>query len=281
MNAIKVHPGHPFAGGPHVMGVVNVTPDSFSDGGKFLHIDKAIEHGFRLAQEGAVILDVGGESTRPGAQAVDVEEEIRRVIPVLHALRGAAPWLSIDSRNSKTIAAALDAGANVINDISALRHDIHSMAIAAEAQVPVILMHMQGSPENMQKNPRYTNVVEDISAFFLERIRICEANRIDEKRLILDPGIGFGKTLEHNLAILRNIREFHRFGLPLLLGASRKRFIAELSAGENAGDRLAGSLAAILHGAAQGVQIFRVHDVKETKQALAVFRALTKAESTV
>lgn len=279
MSAISVHPGHPFAGGPHLMGVVNVTPDSFSDGGKFLHIDKAIEHGFRLAQEGALILDVGGESTRPGAQDIDPEEEKRRVIPVIQGLKGAAPWLSIDSRNSKTMAAALAAGANVINDISALRHDIHSIAVAAEAQVPVILMHMQGTPGKMQKNPSYKNAVKEIFDFLSQQIAICKTNRIDKKWLICDPGIGFGKTLAHNLVILSNIRKFHDLGVPLLLGASRKRFISDLCGGVEAGDRLPGSLASILYGAAQGVQIFRVHDVKESQQALQVYRAISSGKT--
>ncbi len=265
---------HPFSGGPHIMGVVNVTHDSFSDGGKFYNADKAIEHGLELVQQGASILDIGGESTRPGAQAIDVGEEIARVVPVIEGLAGKVKNISIDTRNAKTMEAALKAGASVINDISALSHDSQSLSVAAEAKVPVFLMHSQGAPVDMQKNPQYLNVVNEVFEYLQQRIRICETHRIDAQMLVVDPGIGFGKTLEHNLLLLRNIKEFHALGVPILLGASRKSFIGKLSGEEDPKNRLPGSLASVLWGHSQGVQIFRVHDVKETVQALKIFDAI-------
>ncbi|MGB4056990.1 MAG: dihydropteroate synthase [Alphaproteobacteria bacterium] len=270
----SVHPDHPFAGGPHIMGVVNVTPDSFSDGGQFFNPDKAIEHGLRLVQEGASILDIGGESTRPGAQPVEVNEEISRVVPVIAGLKNKAPYVSIDTRNAKTMEAALRAGANSINDISALSHDPRSLSTAAEAKVPIFMMHSQGAPQTMQKNPNYNNVVEDIFKYLHERICIFEASRIDDKMIIADPGIGFGKTLEHNLSIIRNIKRFHALGVPILLGASRKSFIGTLT-GENSPEgRVSGSIAAALWGLSQGVQVYRVHDVQETAQAFKIAQAI-------
>ncbi len=270
---------HVFAGGPHVMGVVNVTPDSFSDGGKFYNQDKAIEHGLKLVSEGATILDVGGESTRPGAKVVESKEEIERIVPVIEGLQGKVPWISVDTRNAKTMEAALKAGANTINDISSLSYDSESVSIVAEAQVPVFLMHMQGNPQQMQKKPSYNNVVEDIYQYLQERISICETHRIDASLLVCDPGIGFGKTLEHNLLILRNISKFHGLGVPLLLGTSRKSFIAKLSEGEPENERIPGSLASVLWGLSQGVQIYRVHDVKETVQAFKIYDAIVSAET--
>ncbi len=263
-----------FLDGTHVMGIVNVTPDSFSDGGKFYALDKAIEHGLRLLKEGATILDIGGESTRPGSVAVDVDEEIARVVPVIEALRAEAPWISVDTRNAATMEAALKAGASIINDVSALEHDQRSVFVASDAEVPVILMHMVGKPKNMQDNPNYINVVEDVLKYFSERISYCEAHRIDADMLILDPGIGFGKTLEHNLLLQRNIRLFHDLGLPLLLGTSRKSFIGKICDEEDSVERLGGSLASVLYGLTQGVQIFRVHDVKETVQAIKIWQSI-------
>ena len=268
---INVSNLHPFAGGPHIMGVVNVTPDSFSDGGKFFNSDKAIAHGLQMLSEGATILDVGGESSRPGAEAIDTEEEISRVVPVIEGLLGKAPWVSIDTRNAKTMEAALNAGANIINDISALSYDPDSLSVAAEAGVPIFLMHMQGTPQIIKKNPLYSNVVKDVSQYLQQRIELCETHRIDVEMLVCDPGIGFGKTLEHNLLLLRNIKEFHGLGVPILLGTSRKSFIGKISNDEPPDDRLAGSLASALYGYSQGVQIFRVHDVAAHVQAFKVF----------
>ena len=260
------------------MGVVNVTPDSFSDGGDFFNADKAIEHGLQLFSEGASILDIGGESTRPNAEVVDVEEEIRRVVPVIEglasALKGKDVHISIDTRNAKTMEAALKAGATALNDISALEHDADSLDVAAEAQVPVFLMHMAGNPQVMQKKPSYNNVVEDIFQYLQQRISICETRRIDASLLICDPGIGFGKTVEHNLLLLRNISKFHDLGVPVLLGTSRKSFIGKLSKDEPPDERISGSLSSAIWGLSQGVQIFRVHDVKETVQAFKIYDAI-------
>jgi len=265
--------------GPMIMGVVNVTPDSFSDGGKFINSDKAIEHGLQLIKDGADILDVGGESTRPGAEVVDIKEEIRRVVPVIEGLRDHAKFISIDTRNAETMQAALDAGANIINDVSALTHDPESIDVAVAAQVPVILMHSQGTPQDMQDNPHYNNAVGDVFEHLKSRIEYCATHRLDPDLLIVDPGIGFGKTLQHNLLLLRNIKEFSVLDVPVLLGTSRKSFIAALSHNEPADDRLGGSLSSALWGLSQGVNIFRVHDVRETKQAFAIYEAISSASS--
>lgn len=266
---------HPFLHQTHVMGIVNVTPDSFSDGGHFLCQDKAIEHGLSLVQAGASILDVGGESTRPGAQPVDEKEEIRRIVPVIEGLKGCVPWISVDTRNAGTMEAALRGGANLINDVSALQHDSRSIAVIKEAQVPVVLMHMKGAPQNMQENPLYNNVVGEVLEFLKERIAFCEMNRLDADMLLVDPGIGFGKNLEDNLLLLRHIKEFHALECPVVLGASRKSFIGKLSGDVPTEERLAGSLATALWGLSQGVQIFRVHDVKETLQAFSVYQSIS------
>ena len=274
-----VSSSHPFAGGPHIMGVVNVTPDSFSDGGEFLNPDKAIEHGLQLIEDGATILDIGGESSRPGAEVVEEAEEIRRIVPVIEGLAGKAPWISVDTRNAKTMEAALKVGATALNDISALTYDSRSITVASEAQVPVFLMHMQGNPQEMQKKPSYNNVVEDIFQYLQERISICETHRIDADLLICDPGIGFGKTVEHNLLILRDIKRFHDLEVPILLGTSRKSFIGKVSNDEPEDDRIPGSLASALWGLQNGVQIYRVHDVKETVQAFKIYQAIESAIS--
>lgn len=268
---------HLFDHDPAIMGVVNVTPDSFSDGGKYINENNAIRHGVKLLEEGAHILDIGGESTRPGAQVVDIEEEIRRVVPVIRELAKYAKYISIDTRNAKTMRAAIDAGATAINDISGLRHDRESVHAASKAQLPIFLMHMQGNPKNMQEKPVYGDVVEEIYQYFQERIEFCETHGIKKKSLILDVGIGFGKTLDHNLATLRNLKKFHDLGCQILLGTSRKSFIAMASAGEPANERLPGSLSSVIWGRSQGVQMFRVHDVKETVQALKIFDAIQAA----
>lgn len=273
MSGSKVH--HPFGPDPVIMGIVNVTPDSFSDGGKFYNKNKAIDYGLRLLEEGAVILDIGGESTRPGSQAIDVEEEIDRTVPVIEGLKGKAPFISVDTRNAATMRAALKAGANAVNDISGLTYDSESLSVAAEAQVPVFIMHSRGTPQDMQKNPFYNNVIDDVYTFFEERLEACRSARIEKKNVILDIGIGFGKTLEHNLLLLGNIKRFHDFGCPLLLGVSRKSFIAGISKDEPPDLRLPGSLSAALWGLSQGVQVFRVHDVAETKQAFDVYEAIS------
>ncbi len=264
---------------PLIMGIVNVTPDSFSDGGQYSSAEKAIAHGLKLLEEGADILDIGGESTRPNADIIAVEEEISRVIPVIKGLAGKAPFISIDSRNAKTIKAAIDAGANIINDISALKHDPLSIDIVADSGLPVCLMHMRGNPQNMQDAPVYNDVIDEILSFFDKRLSQCARRNIDSSRVIIDPGIGFGKTLEHNLSIIKNINKFQRFGCPVLLGASRKSFVGVICHEDNPQNRIAGSLATAIYGAYQGgVQILRVHDIKETRQSLAVYSAISKVK---
>ncbi|NCT41186.1 MAG: dihydropteroate synthase [Alphaproteobacteria bacterium] len=270
-----------FMAGSHIMGVVNVTPDSFSDGGQFYNADNAIAHGLQLIEEGADILDVGGESTRPGAQVVDIDEEISRVVPVIEGLQGRVRHISIDTRNARTMDAALKAGATIINDVSGLSYDSESVNVASKAGCMVMVMHSQGTPQDMQDNPQYNNVLDDVYAYLKSRIEFCNTHRIDTGNLIIDPGIGFGKTLEHNLLLLRNISIFHDFGVPVMLGTSRKSFISALSQGEPPDERIGGSLSSALWGLSQGVQIVRVHDVKATKQAFRVFSAIADSEGGV
>jgi dihydropteroate synthase len=262
---------------PRIMGIVNVTPDSFSDGGLLGSADAAIAHALQLAGEGADILDVGGESTRPGAQAITVDEELRRVMPVIEGLVGrtTAP-ISIDTRKAEVMCRALAAGARIINDVAALTYEPACMDIAAASGAPVVLMHAQGDPRTMQTAPRYDDCLLDVYDWLAARIDACTAAGIDRARLIVDPGIGFGKTLEHNLQLLAGLSVFHGLGVPVLLGASRKSFIGTLTGVKVASDRMAGSVAAAVHGAAQGVQILRVHDVAETRQALAVWETMRR-----
>ncbi|PCI56201.1 MAG: dihydropteroate synthase [Alphaproteobacteria bacterium] len=262
---------------PLIMGIVNVTPDSFSDGGVYLAADKAIEHGKLLLKEGADILDIGGESTRPNAETVSVEEEIERVSPVIEGLAAYAPYISIDTRNAATMQAAIQAGANIINDVSGLTHDPDSADIVAQSGLPVCIMHMQGNPQTMQNAPAYKNVIDEIMAFFEERLAFCSRRNIGSKNIILDPGIGFGKTLEHNLLIIKNINKFKVFNCPVLLGTSRKSFIGNLCCEPKPEGRIFGSISAALYGLENSVDIFRVHDVKETKQAFTVHHAIASA----
>ena len=260
-----------------LMGVVNVTPDSFSDGGRYLDAGAAIAHGLQLEAEGADILDVGGESTRPGAEPVSVEEECRRVLPVIEGLvRQARAPISIDTRNGEVMHRAAATGARIINDVSALTHDPASLKVAAQTGLPVVLMHAQGDPRTMQHNPTYADVVLDIYDWLEARIAACEGAGIPRERLVVDPGIGFGKTLAHNLAVLGSLGILHGLGCAVLVGASRKSFIAKLT-GAPPGERLPGSLAAALLGASQGVQFVRVHDVAATRQALAVWEGAIAA----
>ncbi len=263
---------------PIIMGIVNATPDSFSDGGAFLDPAAAIAHGAAMIAAGARIIDIGGESTRPGAAQVPVEEEIRRVIPVIAGLRAraenAGAIISIDTRNAATMAAALNAGAAVVNDVSALTHDPRAMEIVARSGAPVVLMHMQGEPATMQRAPSYDDIALDVYDYLEGRIAACREAGISSDRIVVDPGIGFGKTTAQNLALLSQISLFHGLGAPLLIGVSRKGFIGKLSAGEPPAGRLPGSLAAALACVGQGAQILRVHDVGETAQALKIALAL-------
>lgn len=262
---------------PRIMGVINVTPDSFSDGGERFDAGRAVADGLALAEAGAAILDVGGESTRPGADPVSVEEELRRTLPVVKALADQGQVVSIDSRRARVMAEALAAGAVVVNDVTALAGDPDSLGVVAGSGAGVVLMHMQGEPRTMQREPRYDDAALDIHDYLTVRIAACEAAGIARARIAVDPGIGFGKTLAHNLEVLDQLALFHDLGCPLLLGVSRKSFIAKLSRGEGPKERLAGSLAAALAGLARGVQILRVHDVAETRQAVAVWQAIFAA----
>ncbi len=259
---------------PRIMGIVNVTPDSFSDGGQFATTKAAIDHALRLVEEGADILDIGGESTRPGSDAVGLDEELRRVIPVIEGLRAKTDAvISVDTRKAGVMRRAGQAGADILNDVSALTHDPDALQVAAETGLPVMLMHAQGDPKTMNDNPQYDNVVLDVFDFLEARIRACEAAGIAKSKIVADPGIGFGKHLHHNLAVMAALSLYHGLGVALLLGASRKKMIGQLGDVPLPQDRVPGSLACAISGASQGVQIFRVHDVKETKQALGVWRA--------
>ncbi len=265
-----------FWGRPHVMGILNVTPDSFSDGGRFLDKDRAVGHAQAMVRAGADIIDIGGESTRPGAQKVPAEEELRRTEPVIRALRegGVDAPISIDSRKSAVVSAALKAGASMVNDVAALTHDPALARVVAESGAPVCLMHAQGDPATMQDSPEYDDVLLDVYDFLAGRLDFAEEHGIPRGRIIVDPGIGFGKTTEHNLRLLSGLSLFHGLGCVLLLGASRKRFIGTLSGEAEASRRVAGSVSVALHGARQGVQILRVHDIPETKQSLALQMAI-------
>jgi len=259
---------------PRVMGILNVTPDSFSDGGRFLDREAALRQGRALVAEGADILDVGGESTRPGAATVSVQEELDRVIPVIEALAGELPVpLSIDTSKPEVIEAAVAAGASLINDVAALRRP-GALAAAGEAGVPVCLMHMQGEPGTMQQQPTYRDVVAEVRDFLAGRVAACEAAGIPRDRLLVDPGFGFGKTLAHNLALLRDLPTLHGLGVPVLVGLSRKSMIGALLDGAPVGERLYGSLAAAVLAVERGAAIVRVHDVAPTVQALRIVAAV-------
>ena len=261
---------------PRIMGVVNVTPDSFSDGGLFLDAEAAIAHGVALAHQGADLLDVGGESTRPGAEAVSAEVERERVEPVVAALAGAGgPGIpvSIDTSKAAVAAAALEQGAAIVNDVTALRGDPELAALCADRRCEVVLMHMLGSPRTMQDNPRYGDVVEDVRAFLAERIEAAVAAGVDERRIWVDPGIGFGKTVDHNLELLRRLGELGELGRPIVIGTSRKRFLGAIT-GREVGERLGATIASNALALAAGADVFRVHDVAAMRQALDVAAVL-------
>lgn len=265
---------------PRIMGILNVTPDSFSDGGLFLKPEAAVMQA-RLMAAGADIIDVGGESTRPGAAEVAVEDEVARTAPVIAALRdgGLDLPISIDTRKSEVAHAALAAGASWVNDVTALRFDPAMAGAVARAGVPVILMHSVATPATMQDDPQYDDVLLDVYDALAARVAEAVAAGIPRGRIAVDPGIGFGKTLAHNLALLARLSLFHGLGLPVLLGASRKRFIGTIGAEAEAARRMPGSLAVALHGVAQGVQMIRVHDVAETRQALSLWRAVQQGDN--
>jgi len=261
---------------PSLMGILNVTPDSFSDGGLHFDADHALAHARAMQTAGAQIIDIGGESTRPGALEVSVEEEIQRTAPVIAALRSQSTRpISIDTRKAAVARAAVQVGATLVNDVAGFSYDPALAPFCAQAQVPVCVMHAQGTPEIMQIDPRYDNVSLDIFDYLSDRVEALIATGIAREHIIVDPGIGFGKTMQHNLTLLRNLSLFHGLGCPILLGASRKRFIGTLSGQDQASKRVPGSIAVALAGVAQGVQMLRIHDVADTAQALALWRAAT------
>jgi dihydropteroate synthase len=262
------------AGRTALVGILNVTPDSFSDGGRYLNADEAIAHGVRLAEEGADLIDIGGESTRPGARPVSAEEELERVLPVIRGLRRAvAIPLSIDTYKSRVARAALDEGADVVNDISALRFDPAMASLVATENVPVVLVHMQGTPRTMQERPFYRDVVAEVRDFLSERFRFALAEGVKPEQIVVDPGIGFGKDLEHNLALLRDLSALAALGRPILVGPSRKTFVGKIL-GIGPEDRLEGSLAAAVAAVLAGANMIRMHDVREARRAIAIADAL-------
>ncbi|MFL6735851.1 MAG: dihydropteroate synthase [Sphingomonas sp.] len=259
---------------PQVMGIINATPDSFSDGGQFADGAAAAEGGANMAAEGAAIIDVGGESTRPGAKPLWEGDEIERVVPVVRQLSSGGAAVSIDTRKADVMTAAIEAGARMINDVSALTYDDRSPGVIAASQVPVVLMHHKGPPESMQDDPRYDDVLVEVYLWLEERIAKAEADGIARDKILIDPGFGFGKKLAHNLELMNGLALFHSLGCPLVIGASRKRTIGALSGEAPAARRLGGSIALALKAAEQGVQVVRVHDVYETVQALRTWRGM-------
>ncbi|PWS55760.1 dihydropteroate synthase [Pseudoalteromonas sp. meg-B1] len=256
-----------------IMGIVNVTPDSFSDGGQFFNTTAALNHAMQLLDEGATILDIGGESTRPGAPDVSLEDELQRVIPLINAIREQSDCvISIDTSKAEVMRQAIEAGADIVNDVRALQEPGAIEVVAQYPDVVVCLMHMQGQPRSMQNAPHYDDLASEINDFFNQRIAACEAAGIKQSQLILDPGFGFGKTLKHNYQILAQFNDYAQLGLPLLAGLSRKSMIGNLL-NRDTKDRLAGSLAGALIAAQNGAHIIRVHDVKETADVLGVYQA--------
>jgi dihydropteroate synthase len=264
---------------PVVMGIVNVTPDSFSDGGLWLDPEKAIDHARRLVADGAGILDIGGESTRPGAGPVAAEEQLRRVVPVFEGLRGIDARLSIDTTKATVAEAAVEAGADIVNDVTALRDDPDLAGVCADKGVHVCLMHMLGEPRTMQDDPHYDDVVDDIKAFLEERLRYAVDEGIAEDRVWLDPGIGFGKTVDHNLTLLGRLDELAAIGRPIVVGTSRKGFIGKISGQEIEG-RVPGTIATNVIALANGAEVFRVHDVAAVAQALQLAAATFRGQWT-
>ncbi|MCB2101281.1 MAG: dihydropteroate synthase [Rhodobacterales bacterium] len=259
---------------PRIMGILNVTPDSFSDGGDLPTARAAVDRGLAMVEDGADFLDVGGESTRPGSQPVAVDEELRRVVPVVEGLAAAGAVVSVDTRNAPVMRAAVAAGARIVNDVSALTHDPAALEAMAALDAHLVLMHMKGDPRTMQQAPVYADVVADVKAYLAGRVAACVGAGIPRDRVAVDPGIGFGKTVDHNLTLLRHLDALGGLGCPVLLGVSRKSFIARVDRDGPAKGRLAGSLVAALAGVRRGALILRVHDVAETRQALSIHAAI-------
>ena len=266
-----------FSGGAIVMGILNVTPDSFSDGGQFADVDRAVAHGVQMAQQGAAIIDIGPESSRPGSATVSVGDQIKRAVPVIKELsRQVNIPISIDTRIPEVAEAAVEAGASIINDITAFEEDAMT-ELAVRSQIPVILMHMQGTPQFMQVDPQYDDVVADVSEYLMERAKIAEAAGIVPERIFLDPGIGFGKTTEHNLQLLRGMEIICDQGYRVLIGASRKRFIGQITGKETPAERVFGTAATTAIAITKGASIIRVHDVAETVDVVKVTNAICRA----
>jgi dihydropteroate synthase len=263
---------------PRIMGILNVTPDSFSDGGEWFAFDAAVQHARTLVQEGADILDVGGESTRPGAAPVPVDEELRRVVPVVAALRGSGAQISIDTTKLTVAVAAVEAGATYVNDVTAFRQDPELAGFVADRRCDCCLMHMLGEPRTMQEDPRYADVVDDVRAFLEQRVEFAVREGVREERIMVDPGIGFGKTLEHNLDLLRRLDEIVAIGFPVVIGTSRKSFLGRLTGREDPHDRVAATLATTVLALERGAAVFRVHDVAPTRDALAVATATLRRD---
>jgi dihydropteroate synthase len=264
--------------GPRIMGILNVTPDSFSDGGEWFDFDEAVAHGRALVTEGADILDVGGESTRPGAAPVALDEELRRVVPVIRVLREVGAQLSVDTMKLTVAEAAVEAGATFVNDVSAFRHEPELAGFVADRGCDCCLMHMLGEPRTMQDDPRYDDVVDDVRAFLEERAEFAVGEGVREERIMVDPGIGFGKTLDHNLELLRRLDEIVAVGFPVVVGTSRKSFLGRLTGREDPHDRIAATVATTVLALERGAAVFRVHDVAPTKDALTVATATLRAD---
>jgi dihydropteroate synthase len=265
---------------PLVMGVLNVTPDSFSDGGRFAATGSAVAQAEKLAADGADLIDIGGESTRPGSERVDPQEQIRRIVPVLQAAAPRLPvvW-SVDTRLGEVASAAIQAGAHIINDISAGRDDPRILRLAAERKLPLILMHMQGEPQTMQVNPSYANVIEEVKSFLAERIKAAQSAGVNPNRILLDPGIGFGKNVNHNLTLIREMNQLTELGRPLVIGTSRKGFIGVISGEPQPSQRLFGTAATVAWSIANGAAIVRVHDVEPMLKVVRVIRAIQKGSA--
>jgi dihydropteroate synthase len=263
---------------PRIMGILNVTPDSFSDGGEWFDFAEAVEHGRALVAEGADILDVGGESTRPGADPVTLDEELRRVVPVVRALRDTGAQLSVDTMKLTVAEAAVEAGATLVNDVTAFRHDPELAGFVADRGCDCCLMHMLGEPRTMQLDPRYDDVVDDVRAFLEARVEFAVGEGVREERIIVDPGIGFGKTLQHNLELLRRLEEIVAIGLPVVIGTSRKSFLGRLTGRDDPHERVAATVATTVLALERGATVFRVHDVAPTKDALTVATATLRAD---
>lgn len=263
----------------YIMGILNVTPDSFSDAGIYFDKEKAVEHAVRMQDEGADIIDVGGESTRPGSEAVSVEEEIRRVVPVIEVLAKKVNIpISVDTYKSPVAEAALSAGASIVNDISGLRFDYKMSEVVARNKVPVVIMHIKGTPKEMQKNPTYRALIPEIMDYLQKGMNIARESGISDDKIIIDPGIGFGKTVEHNLEIIRRLKEFTDLGKPILLGPSRKSFIGKILGDLSVTERLEGTASAVAIGIFNGANIIRVHDVKAMVRAARVADAIAKSK---